>query len=216
MTIGFHASHEQVHPSSLLDAVVLAEQAGFDAAMCSDHIAPWSERQGQSGVRLVLARRGAAGDEPVVRRRERAGPALPPGDHRAGDRDARRRCTRAASGSRSARARRRTSTSPAARGRARSCATSACWSASTSSARCSPARRSATTGSSRSTARGSGPCREQQPELIAAAVSAETAGWAAEWADGLATVAQPHDALRQVVDAYRDGGGTGPPCCRCT
>ena len=37
---------------------------------------------------------------------------------------------------------------------------------------------------------------ETQPLLLAAAVSAETAGWAAEWADGLATVAQPPEALR--------------------
>ena len=45
---GFHASHEQVHPSALLAAVQRAEQAGFDAAMSSDHFSPWSARQGQS------------------------------------------------------------------------------------------------------------------------------------------------------------------------
>jgi probable non-F420 flavinoid oxidoreductase len=48
-TIGFHASHEQFAPSELLRCVQAAEQAGFDAAMCSDHLAPWSEQQGQSG-----------------------------------------------------------------------------------------------------------------------------------------------------------------------
>jgi len=47
--VGFHASHEQIPPRPLLDAVIEAEQAGFDAAMCSDHFAPWSRRQGQSG-----------------------------------------------------------------------------------------------------------------------------------------------------------------------
>jgi probable non-F420 flavinoid oxidoreductase len=47
--IGFHASHEQIGPAGLLTAVRTAEQAGFRAAMCSDHLAPWSERQGQSG-----------------------------------------------------------------------------------------------------------------------------------------------------------------------
>src|SRR5918998_1037769 len=46
--VGFHASHEQIHPTALLDAVGKAEQAGFTAAMCSDHLSPWSERQGQS------------------------------------------------------------------------------------------------------------------------------------------------------------------------
>src|SRR5687767_1650335 len=46
--VGFHASHEQVHPSALLAAVRQAEDAGFTAAMCSDHFSPWSERQGHS------------------------------------------------------------------------------------------------------------------------------------------------------------------------
>ena len=47
--IGFHASHEQLPPSRLLDAVKHAEQAGFEGAMCSDHLEPWSVRQGESG-----------------------------------------------------------------------------------------------------------------------------------------------------------------------
>ena len=47
--VGIHASHEQMTPSALLRAVRLAETAGFEAAMCSDHLAPWSVNQGQSG-----------------------------------------------------------------------------------------------------------------------------------------------------------------------
>src|SRR5919199_2402284 len=47
--IGFHASHEQIHPAALLDAVRHAEEVGFTAAMCSDHFAPWSTAQGHSG-----------------------------------------------------------------------------------------------------------------------------------------------------------------------
>ena len=46
---GFHASHEQIAPSRLLADVRRAEAAGFQAAMCSDHFAPWSNDQGQSG-----------------------------------------------------------------------------------------------------------------------------------------------------------------------
>src|SRR4051812_2392357 len=49
MQVGYHASHEQFDPSALLSHVQLAERAGFQAAMCSDHFNPWSERQGQSG-----------------------------------------------------------------------------------------------------------------------------------------------------------------------
>lgn len=47
--IGYHASHEMMHPAELLRLVRMAEQAGFDGAMSSDHFLPWSSEQGQSG-----------------------------------------------------------------------------------------------------------------------------------------------------------------------
>src|SRR3712207_662078 len=47
--IGFHNSHEQIHPAELLKAVQHAEEVGFTAAMCSDHFAPWNPNQGHSG-----------------------------------------------------------------------------------------------------------------------------------------------------------------------
>ena len=46
---GFHASHEQISPRQLLTDVQHAERAGFAMAMCSDHLVPWSARQGHSG-----------------------------------------------------------------------------------------------------------------------------------------------------------------------
>jgi probable non-F420 flavinoid oxidoreductase len=49
MRLGFHASHEQIAPSRLLDDVRYAERAGFEMAMCSDHISPWGSSQGHSG-----------------------------------------------------------------------------------------------------------------------------------------------------------------------
>ena len=55
---GFHASHEQISPRQLLADVQLAEQVGLQAAMCSDHLEPWSRRQGHSG--LAWAWLGAA------------------------------------------------------------------------------------------------------------------------------------------------------------
>jgi coenzyme F420-dependent glucose-6-phosphate dehydrogenase len=45
----YHASHEQFTPSALLRYVGLAEQADFTAISSSDHLQPWSPRQGQSG-----------------------------------------------------------------------------------------------------------------------------------------------------------------------
>ena len=51
----------------------------------------------------------------------------------------------------------------------------------------------------------------EPPPLIGAAVSAETAGWAAEWADGLVTINQPREQLERVLAAFREGGGEGKP-----
>lgn len=47
--VGYHASHEQFPPSELLALCRAAEAAGFAGGMCSDHLLPWSERQGESG-----------------------------------------------------------------------------------------------------------------------------------------------------------------------
>ncbi len=47
--IGYHASHEQIDPRQLLVDVRHADRVGFDMAMCSDHLNPWSTRQGHSG-----------------------------------------------------------------------------------------------------------------------------------------------------------------------
>jgi probable non-F420 flavinoid oxidoreductase len=47
--VGFHASHEQVDPARLLRDVQHAERAGFEMAMCSDHFSPWTSAQGHSG-----------------------------------------------------------------------------------------------------------------------------------------------------------------------
>jgi coenzyme F420-dependent glucose-6-phosphate dehydrogenase len=47
--------------------------------------------------------------------------------------------------------------------------------------------------------------------LLGAALTAETARWAGGWADGLITVARSRRVLRDVVEAFRDGGGDGKP-----
>ena len=50
---------------------------------------------------------------------------------------------------------------------------------------------------------------DQPPLLLGAAVSVETARSIADWADGLITVAQSHDHLGRMIDAYREAGGRG-------
>jgi probable non-F420 flavinoid oxidoreductase len=49
VSLGFHCSHEQHSPSALLRHLAHAADAGFGAAMCSDHFHPWSRRQGHAG-----------------------------------------------------------------------------------------------------------------------------------------------------------------------
>ncbi len=51
--VGFHASHEQVHPSALLTAVQSAKEAGFTAAISSDHFVPWRAQQGHSAFAFI-------------------------------------------------------------------------------------------------------------------------------------------------------------------
>jgi probable non-F420 flavinoid oxidoreductase len=207
--VGFHASHEQIPPGELLRAVEVAEKAGFDGAMCSDHFAPWSPRQGESGYALswigaALARTGfsigmvnAPGQRhhPAIMAQafstleemfpDRFWAALGSGEnvneHITGD------------------------PWPAKEVRNQRLRESV------------DAIRALLAGDE---VDASGLIRVHRarlwtrpahpPPLLATAVSAETAGWAAAWADGLATVAQDPGALRRVVDAYRGNGGRGP------
>ena len=206
--IGFHASHEQVHPTKLLEAVVLAEQAGFGAAMCSDHIAPWSKRQGHSA--FAWSWLGAALQSTDLS----FGVVNAPGQRYHPAIIAQAIATLAAMyegrfwvalGSGEA---------------ANEHITGAAWPRkdvrNQRLLECVEVIRALLAGEEVShdglvtvdRAR-VWTLPETQPQLLAAAVSAETAGWAAQWADGLATVAQPHESLRRVIGAYRDNGGRG-------
>lgn len=208
MVIGFHASHEQVHPSALLEAVQLAESAGFGGAMCSDHLSPWSERQGHSAfawswlgaamqaTNLSFGVVNAPGQRyhPVIVAQAIAtlsamyegrfwvalGSGEASNEHVTGQRWPRK----------DLRNQRLRECVDIIRALLHGEQVSHDGLVTVDRARVWTLPR-------------------QQPRLIAAAVSAETAAWAAEWADGLATVAQPPDALRAVIDAYRGHGGHG-------
>ncbi|MEU7000989.1 TIGR03885 family FMN-dependent LLM class oxidoreductase [Nonomuraea sp. NPDC046570] len=208
MTVyGIHASHEQVHPSALLDAVTMAESAGFAAAMCSDHFSPWSARQGQSafawswlGAALertslpfgVVNAPGQRYHPAIIAQAVGTLAAMYPGrfwaalgtgeasnEHITGE-PWPRKSVRAA--------------------RLRECV-----------------------GVIRALLAGEEVSHdglvnvdrarlwtlpEQPPALVGAAVSEETARWCAEWADGLITVSGPQAAA--VGRAYREAGGRGP------
>jgi probable non-F420 flavinoid oxidoreductase len=209
MTVyGLHASHEQIHPTSLLDAVIRAERAGFGAAMSSDHFSPWSERQGHSafvwswlGAALqatslpfgVVNAPGQRYHPAIIAQAIGTLAAMYPGrfwaalgtgeasnEHITGDRWPRKE-------QRSARLRE-----------------------SVDVIRALLAGEEVSHDGLVRVDRARVWTRPQQmPALVGAAVSTETARWCAEWADGLITVNAPVEQLRKMVDAYRDAGGRG-------
>ena len=208
--VGWHASHEQIPPSRLLADVRHAEQAGFQAVWSSDHSAPWSTRQGESGFSFawlgaamattalpygVVCAPGqrhhpAVAAQAIATLEEmfpgRFAVALGSGEnvneHITGE---------------------RWPDKPTRNARLRECV---------------DVIRALLDGDevthhglvtvdrARLWTRPLAP-----PPLYATAVSPQTAGWAGEWADGLVTVGQPPDVLRQVVDAFRTNGGDGKP-----
>ncbi len=207
--IGFHASHEQVHPAALLEAVQRAETAGFDAAMCSDHLAPWSARQGHSG--FAWAWLGAA----LATTDLRLGVVCAPGQRYHPAVVAQAAATLAAmfpgrfwvalgSGE-----------------NANEHVTGDPWPAKdVRDARlveCVGVIRRLLAGQE-VTHRGLVTVEQarvwslpdEPPALVAPAVSVATAARSAAWADGLITVNQPPTVLREVLAAYRDAGGRGP------
>ena len=113
--IGFHASHEQIHPADLLDAVQRRRAGGLHRGDVLGPLQPVERAAGPLGVRLVLARRRAAGHR-ACRSAWSTRPASATTRRSSPRRSARwARCTRAGSGPRSAPARPPTSTSPATR-----------------------------------------------------------------------------------------------------
>src|SRR5918995_1414641 len=204
--IGFHNSHEQVHPAELLKAVQHAEEVGFTGAMSSDHFSPWSARQGQSGfgwaflgaalatTSLPFGAVNAPGQRyhpAIVAQAVATLGAMFPGrfwvalgsgeamnEHITGQGWPRKEL-------RDARLR-----------------------------ECVDVIRALLAGEEVShdglvtvdRAR-IWTLPEVPPALVCPAVSVATARAGADWADGLVTVNQPHDKLREMIAAYRDAGG---------
>jgi probable non-F420 flavinoid oxidoreductase len=207
--LGFHASHEQVHPSELIAAAQLAEQVGFTAAMCSDHFSPWSERQGQSafawswlGAALqatslpfgVVNAPGQRYHPAIIAQAVATLSAMYPGrfwaalgtgeasnEHITGQVWPRKEVRNARLGECVDVMRRLLAGEEVSHDGLVTVDRARVWTR-----------------------------PEVPPALLAAAVSPKTAAWAAGWADGLATVLQPHADLTRTVEAYRGAGGRGP------
>jgi len=210
-TIGYHASHEQYPPSVLLRNVQRAAAAGFRSAMCSDHISPWTERQGESGFAwswlgaalqatdlpfgVVTAPGGWRYHPAIIAQAAATLAELFPGrfwvavgsgellnEHITGERWP-------SKAERNARLR-------AAAGIMR-----ALWNGETVTAlhpiRVDEARLYS--------------LPAEPPHLVGAALTPETAAWMGDWADGLITVATDRETMRRVIDAFRSNGGEGKP-----
>lgn len=209
MTVfGLHCSHEQIHPSRLLDAVVRAEQAGFDAAMASDHFAPWSERQGHSGY--VWSWLGSA----------MQATGLPFGVVNAPGQRYHPAIIAQAIGTLSAMYPGRFWAALGTGENANEHITGDVWPRKdVRSARlreCVDVIRALLAGEEVShdglvtVDRARVWTRPDTPaDLFGAAVTVATARWCADWADGLITVNAPVEHLREMIDAYRSAGGRG-------
>lgn len=207
--IGFHASHEQISPRQLLADVQHAEEAGFQMAMCSDHLAPWGERQGHSGYAwswlgaalattdLELGCVSAPGQRyhPVVHAQKIAtlGQMFPgrfwvalgsgenANEHVTGDGWPRKE----------QRVRRLEESVSVIR-------------------RLLAGETVSRDGLVRVHEAKVWERPDPMPRLIGPAVSVESAARVAAWADGIATLNQPVERLRRLLAAYRDAGGAGP------
>ena len=208
--IGYHASHEQFPPSQLLRLVRHAGDAGFNAAMCSDHITTWSRAQGESGFAwswlgaamhatdltfgvvnapgqryhpAIIAQAVATLNEMFPRRfwiAAGSGQAL--NEHVTGE-------PWPAKDLRNERLKESVEVMRAL------------WRGETVT------HRGLVTVED---------CRvyslpEIEPTVVGAAITAPTARWLAPWVDGLITVSHPTEKLKGVIGAFRDNGGAEKP-----
>lgn len=210
VTLGYHASHEQHPPGRLRSHLVAAEQAGFTAGMCSDHFHPWSEQQGQSGfawswlgaaleaTRLPMGVVNAPGQRyhPAIIAQAAATLAeMYPGRFWlavGSGQDLNEHITGDAWPRKADRNQRLLESVEVIR---------ALWRGETVTHRGAVVVEDAHLYTR----------PEQPPRLLGAALTPATAEWVAGWADGMITVAKPHEELREIVEAFRAGGGQDKP-----
>lgn len=207
---GYHASHEQFQPSALLQYAQAAYQAGFERISCSDHFHPWSDRQGESG--FAWSWLGAAMQATSLP----FGVVCAPGQRYHPAIIAQAAATLAemfpnrfwvALGSGQALNEKITGDRWPAKAernaRLKECVDviRALWAGETVTHYglvCVEEAKLYT--------------RPQiSPQIIGAAITPPTAEWLGGWADGLITVSHPYEKLKQVVEAFRRGGGEGKP-----
>lgn len=208
--IGYHASHEQFPPSLLLELARRATQNGFGAISCSDHFHPWSERQGQSGY--AFAWLGAAMQtvrvpfSVVTSPGQRYHPAVVAQAIATIDEMFPSRLNVALGSGEALNERITGEKWPMKEDRNQRLL------------ECHDIISRLLRGE-RVNHHGMVTVENAQlftlpaslPPLFGAAITPETAEWMGQWADGCITVSRPIDQLREVVEAFRNGGGQDKP-----
>ena len=208
--LGFHCSHEQHPPETLLRHAQRAAEAGFEHAMCSDHFHPWSDRQGHSGYTWSWL--GAAlATTPLS-----FGTVCAPGQryHPAIIAQAVATLARLSPG--------RVWLSVGSGEALNEAITGDAWpDKGARNARletCVDIMRSLWAGE---TVNADGVVKvvnarlcdppPEQPVIVGAALSEDTASWMGGWADALITIAGERDQMQATINAFRENGGDGKP-----
>jgi len=207
--IGFHCSHEQIDPARLLRDVQAAEAAGFTAGMSSDHLSPWSSRQGESGYAWSwLGAALATTSLPfgvVTAPGQRYHPAITAQSiSTLGQMFPGRFWAALGSGEAS---NERVTGDEWPRKEVRDARLVECVDVIRRLLRGEVVDHDGLVRVNRAQL---WTLADPVPDLVGPAVTPETAARHAAWADGLITVNQPADTLRRVLAAYRDAGGRGP------
>jgi coenzyme F420-dependent glucose-6-phosphate dehydrogenase len=208
--IAYHASHEQFPPSLLLELAVMAEQAGFTALHSSDHFHPWNSAQGESGFTFSwIGAAMQATNLPI-------GMVCAPGQRYHPVMVAQAAATLAEMFPG------RLSISLGSGEAINEYFSGEPWP--TKAVRnerlkeCHDVMVRLLNGE---VVDYSGHIKVQKtklytlpkvrPKFIGAAVTPETAAWLGGWADGMVTINKPLDQLKEIVAAFRSGGGAGKP-----
>jgi probable non-F420 flavinoid oxidoreductase len=209
---GYHVSHEQYAPSTLLSYVCRAEAAGFRGALSSDHFHPWLDENGQSGFAWSWLGAALQATKPTTT----FGTVNAPGHRYHPAVIAQAAATLAemyparfwlAVGTGEAVNERITGSAwppkPERQQRLRECVDvmRRLWRGETVTHRGRVVVDGARLYS----------LPERPPPLFGAAVSETTARWLGEWADGLITTGRSRDEMQRMIDAFHDGGGARKP-----
>jgi coenzyme F420-dependent glucose-6-phosphate dehydrogenase len=206
--LGYHISHEQYPPSKLLELAIMAEKAGFTFGVSSDHFHTWNSNQGHSGYAWSWLGAAMAKTEltygivncpsfryhpAIIAQAVAILDEMNPGKFwiSVGSGQA---LNEAITGEHWPAKKERNERLKEAVDIMR-----ALWAGETVTHRGLIKLEQATLNTP----------PKKKIAVLGAAITPNTAAWLATWADGLITISQPMDKLKEVVKAWKENGGEG-------